>query len=314
MSTKLTILKALADKVDQLIVGGGIANTFMLAAGLPIGKSLAEPDLVDEAHAVIAAMRRAARRCRSRPTSSCAKEFRPTRRRTVKAVGRRRGRRHDPRHRPGDRRAARAQIAAAGTIVWNGPVGVFEFDAVRRTAPRRMARAIAAVDGVSASPAAATRWRRSPSTASTTEIGYISTGGGAFLEFLEGKTLPAFEILERAPLRDGAHSHARRRRRATPAHAALRSTTEERSSMHRATKIVATLGPASSTPEVLERMIRAGVDVVRLNFSHGTAQDHIDRADAGARGRRKVGKEVAIMADLQGPKIRVGKFEDGRRR
>ena len=82
--------------------------------------------------------------------------------------------------------------------------------------------------------------------------------------------------------------------------------------MTRATKIVATLGPASSSPEVLERMIRAGVDVVRLNFSHGSAQDHIDRATLVREVARRVGKEVAIMADLQGPKIRVGKFEGGK--
>ncbi|GIX22977.1 MAG: pyruvate kinase [Caldimonas manganoxidans] len=82
--------------------------------------------------------------------------------------------------------------------------------------------------------------------------------------------------------------------------------------MTRATKIVATLGPASSTPEILERMIRAGVDVVRLNFSHGTAQDHIERAALVREAAQRAGKEVAIMADLQGPKIRVGKFEGGK--
>ena len=81
--------------------------------------------------------------------------------------------------------------------------------------------------------------------------------------------------------------------------------------MTRATKIVATLGPASSSPEVLERMILAGVDVVRLNFSHGSAQDHIDRAMQVREVAQRAGKEVAIMADLQGPKIRVGKFEGG---
>jgi pyruvate kinase len=82
--------------------------------------------------------------------------------------------------------------------------------------------------------------------------------------------------------------------------------------MPRATKIVATLGPASSSPEVLERMIRAGVDVVRLNFSHGKAQDHIDRATLVREAGKRAGKEVAIMADLQGPKIRVGKFAEGK--
>ncbi|HEV7576803.1 MAG TPA: pyruvate kinase, partial [Caldimonas sp.] len=84
------------------------------------------------------------------------------------------------------------------------------------------------------------------------------------------------------------------------------------STVPRATKIVATLGPASSTPEILERMIRAGVDVMRLNFSHGTAQDHIDRATLIREVAKKVGKEVAVMADLQGPKIRVGKIEGGK--
>jgi len=82
--------------------------------------------------------------------------------------------------------------------------------------------------------------------------------------------------------------------------------------MPRATKIVATLGPASSDPEVLERLLRAGVDVVRLNFSHGKAQDHIDRANLVRSIAQKVGKPVALMADLQGPKIRVGKFADGK--
>ncbi len=82
--------------------------------------------------------------------------------------------------------------------------------------------------------------------------------------------------------------------------------------MTRATKIVATLGPASNTPEVLEQMIRAGVDVVRLNFSHGKAQDHIDRATMVREAAKRVGKSVAIMADLQGPKIRVGKFENNK--
>ena len=80
----------------------------------------------------------------------------------------------------------------------------------------------------------------------------------------------------------------------------------------RATKIVATLGPASSSPEMLEAMIRAGVNVVRLNFSHGTAQDHIDRATQVREAAQRAGREVGIMADLQGPKIRVGKFAAGK--
>src|SRR5450830_28319 len=83
-------------------------------------------------------------------------------------------------------------------------------------------------------------------------------------------------------------------------------------STRRATKIVATLGPASSDPDLLEKMIRAGVTVVRLNFSHGKAQDHIDRATLVRAAAQRAGREVAIMADLQGPKIRVGKFAEGK--
>src|SRR3954467_2052718 len=82
--------------------------------------------------------------------------------------------------------------------------------------------------------------------------------------------------------------------------------------MFRSTKIVATLGPASSEPSILERMVRAGVDVVRLNFSHGTADDHLRRAELVKEIARKAGRTVAIMCDLQGPKIRVGKFRDGK--
>ena len=82
--------------------------------------------------------------------------------------------------------------------------------------------------------------------------------------------------------------------------------------MHQATKIVATLGPSSSSPQIIEAMIAAGLDVVRLNFSHGSAQDHIERARMVREASRRVGREVAIMADLQGPKIRVGKFAQGR--
>src|SRR5512145_3449334 len=82
--------------------------------------------------------------------------------------------------------------------------------------------------------------------------------------------------------------------------------------MPRSTKIVATLGPASSDPLVLERMLAAGVDVVRFNFSHGTAEDHLERARLVREASARIGVDVAIMADLQGPKVRVGKFEGGR--
>jgi pyruvate kinase len=117
------------------------------------------------------------------------------------------------------------------------------------------------------------------------------------------------------PARSGARPEAQiystpsahRTRSAVPG-----DTTQTRSSMHRATKIVATIGPASSSPEVLLQMMQAGLDVVRLNFSHGTADDHRQRAHYAREAARQCGREIALMADLQGPKIRVGKFENGK--
>jgi phosphoglycerate kinase len=193
VSTKLTILKTLADKVDRLIVGGGIANTFMLAAGLKIGKSLAEAELVDEAKAIIDMM---AKRGASVPIPTdvvCAKEFAPTAVATVKPVadvadddlildiG------------PDTAKMLAAQLLDAGTIVWNGPVGVFEFDQFGN-GTRTLATAIAASKGFSIAGGGDTLAAIAKYDIAD-RIGYISTGGGAFLEFLEGKVLPAVDIL-----------------------------------------------------------------------------------------------------------------------
>jgi phosphoglycerate kinase len=195
VSTKLTILQSLAAKVDGLIVGGGIANTFLLAAGLPIGKSLAEPDLVGEARAVIEAMQARGAAVPIPSDVVVATRFAADAPASVKAaadVG------------PGDlildigpRTAALLadQLKAAGTIVWNGPVGVFEFEAFAH-GTETVARAIAAspafsIAGGGDTLAAIAKYGIDK------DIGYISTGGGAFLEVLEGKTLPAFEILAR---------------------------------------------------------------------------------------------------------------------
>jgi len=193
VSSKLTILKALADKVDNLIVGGGIANTFLLASGLKIGKSLAEPDLVEEAKAIIEMM---AKRGASVPIPVdvvCAKEFSPTAAAQVKDVGAVAD--DDLILDIGPKTAATlaAQIAQAGTVVWNGPVGVFEFDQFGE-GTKTLALAIAgskafSIAGGGDTLAAIAKYKI------TDKIGYISTGGGAFLEFLEGKTLPAVEIL-----------------------------------------------------------------------------------------------------------------------
>ncbi|HBO79892.1 MAG TPA: phosphoglycerate kinase, partial [Cupriavidus sp.] len=194
VSTKLTILKALADKVDNLIVGGGIANTFMLAAGLKIGKSLAEADLVGDAKTIIDIM---AARGASVPIPVdvvCAKEFSATAAATVKDV--KDVTDDDMILDIGPKTAAMLadQLKAAGTIVWNGPVGVFEFDQFGN-GTKVLAEAIAtskafSIAGGGDTLAAIAKYGIAD------RVGYISTGGGAFLEFLEGKKLPAFEVLE----------------------------------------------------------------------------------------------------------------------
>ena len=186
VSTKLTVLESLADKVDQLIVGGGIANTFLLAAGHKIGKSLAEPDLVEAAKKVMAKVNVPL------PTDVVvAKEFSATAAATVKKiedvadddmildVG------------PETARVLARVAAEAGTIVWNGPLGVFEFDAFAN-GTRTLAEAIGASPAYSLAGGGDTI---AAINKFGTKVSYISTAGGAFLEFLEGKTLPAVDIL-----------------------------------------------------------------------------------------------------------------------
>jgi len=195
VSTKLTILQSLAAKVDGLIVGGGIANTFMLAAGLPIGKSLAEPDLVGDAKAVMAAMAARGAEVPIPEDVVVAQAFKADAPATVKAAADVAA--DDLILDIGPRTAARLaeKIKTAGTIVWNGPVGVFEFDAFAK-GTETLARAIAASDAFSIAGGGDTL-AAIAKYGIEKDIGYISTGGGAFLEVLEGKTLPAFEILAR---------------------------------------------------------------------------------------------------------------------
>ena len=193
VSTKLSILESLAKNVDQLIVGGGIANTFMLAAGLKIGKSLAEPDLIGQAKAVIEAMKARGAEVPIPSDVVTAKTFSPDAVATVKAatdladddlildIG------------PVTAKKLADQLLGAGTIVWNGPVGVFEFAAFGN-GTQVIAQAIAdssafSIAGGGDTLAAIAKYGIEK------QVGYISTGGGAFLEVLEGKTLPAFEIL-----------------------------------------------------------------------------------------------------------------------
>ena len=197
VSTKLTILQSLAKNVDGLIVGGGIANTFMLAAGLKIGKSLAEPDLLGEATAVIAAMKARGAEVPIPTDVVTAKTFSPDAVATVKRatdvadddlildIG------------PETAALLAAQLMKAGTIVWNGPVGVFEFAAFEG-GTKAIAQAIASSSAFSIAGGGDTL-AAIAKYGIEKQVGYISTGGGAFLEVLEGKTLPAFAILaERA--------------------------------------------------------------------------------------------------------------------
>ena len=194
VSTKLTILGELAKKVDQLIVGGGIANTFMLAAGLPIGKSLAEADLVNEARNIMATMKAKGGSVPIPVDVVCAKEFSGTAEATVKTA--KDVAADDLILDIGPKTAAQLAVllGKAGTIVWNGPVGVFEFDRFGE-GTKTLAKAIAgsaafSIAGGGDTVAAIAKYGIED------KIGYISTGGGAFLEFLEGKKLPAVEILE----------------------------------------------------------------------------------------------------------------------
>ena len=193
VSGKLEVLRKLADKVDSLIVGGGIANTFLLAAGYPVGKSLIEEDLVEEAKSIMAMMKYRKASVPLPVDVVCAKEFAASAPATAKKVSD-----VEPDDMildigPETAKLYASLIAKAGTVIWNGPVGVFEFDQFGG-GTKAVAEAIAhsgafSLAGGGDTLAAIAKYGIAD------KIGYISTGGGAFLEFLEGKTLPAVEIL-----------------------------------------------------------------------------------------------------------------------
>lgn len=194
VSTKLTVLEALSEKVDQLIVGGGIANTFIAAAGYPVGKSLHEADLLDDARAIMAAAEEKGAEIPLPLDVVVAKEFsKDAEPRTcgvdevaedemILDVG------------PQTRSRYATLLVDAGTILWNGPVGVFEFPPFAE-GTRALAEAVAASDAFSIAGGGDTI-AAIDQFGVTDRISYISTGGGAFLEFLEGKTLPAVAVLE----------------------------------------------------------------------------------------------------------------------
>ena len=194
VSTKLVALGALAEKVDRLIPGGGIANTFMLAAGMKVGKSLAEPDLVGEARRIAASLRDKGSEVPLPVDVVCAKEVSATAKAVIKPAA---GISDDDMILDiGPRTAAvlAKRISEAGTIVWNGPVGVYEFDQFGQ-GTKAIAEAIAGSGAFSLAGGGETL-AAIAKYGVTDGISYISTGGGAFLEFLEGKKLPAIEILE----------------------------------------------------------------------------------------------------------------------
>ena len=194
VSTKLTILAALAQKVDQLIVGGGIANTFMLAAGLPIGKSLAEAELVEEAKKIMAAMKARGAEVPIPTDVVVAKELAATAAATVKSAAAVTADEMILDLGPETAALLAQSLKRAGTIVWNGPVGVFEYDQFA-AGTKTLALAIAASNGFSIAGGGDTVAAINKFGIAK-DIGYISTAGGAFLEFLEGKKLPAVEVLE----------------------------------------------------------------------------------------------------------------------
>ncbi|RLA03714.1 MAG: phosphoglycerate kinase [Gammaproteobacteria bacterium] len=195
VSTKLTVLDSLMDKVDQLIVGGGIANTFMAATGLPIGNSLVETDLIDEAKRIMA---KASSRGASIPIPVdvvVGKEFSETT--EARVLDAKNVESDDMIFDIGPKSSAELAevLANAGTIIWNGPVGVFEFDQFGN-GTEALAKAIAENQGFSIAGGGDTL-AAVDKYGITNDVSYISTGGGAFLEFVEGKALPAVEILKK---------------------------------------------------------------------------------------------------------------------
>ena len=298
VSTKLTVLESLSEKVDQLVVGGGIANTFLKAAGKNVGKSLCENDLVPTAKMLMDKMAKREARIPIAVDVVVGKKFdanEPAILKNADSVSddemifdigpksaQRVGRHHQ-----------RKPAPSFGMVRWAS----FEFDQFGE-GTRTIAIAIAessafTLAGGGDTIAAIQKYDIYD------KISYISTAGGAFLEFLEGKKLPAVEILEqRATPRETIHLTGRRRFTILPL-----------LNMIRRTKIVATLGPASKDPKVLEQMINAGVDVVRINFSHGTREEHIEHAELTRSLARAAGHAVGVLTNLRVPKIRIGKFK-----
>ena len=287
VSTKLTILDALAEKVDQLIVGGGIANTFLLAAG-PADRQIALPSRICAREAQQGRWRRckaAAPRCPLPEDVVVAKTLRRRRRRHRQGGRRRRCRRPDPRHRPEDRRALRGaarqgrhhRLERSGRRVRVRRVR--RGHARHRRGRSRRRRPIR-------SPAAATRSPRSRSSASPTRCPTSRPAAARSWSFSKARRclLSLYWRTGQTVSSSGRRKHAAEDAESSSAHSSTRMST--RKTMPRRTKIVATLGPASSDRSTLERMIDAGIDVVRINFSHGTAARAREARRADSRSSR----------------------------
>lgn len=195
VSTKLTVLASLAGKVDRLIPGGGIANTFMLAAGMNVGRSLVEPDLIGEAKRIAAILKAKGGEVPLPTDVVCSRELGATARAEIKPVAQVGADDMVLDIGPNTAAAFARSLSAAGTIVWNGPVGVFEFDQFAQ-GTRAVAEAIAGSRAFSLAGGGETLAAIAKYGVGD-RISYVSTGGGAFLEFLEGKKLPAIDVLER---------------------------------------------------------------------------------------------------------------------
>ena len=376
VSTKLTILKSLAGKVDQLIVGGGIANTFMLAAGLSIGKSLAEADLVNEAKAIIDEARERGASVPIPTDVVTAKEFSPTAAATVKQVADIEADDMILDIGPDTAKALASQLEKAGTIVWNGPVGVFEFDQFGN-GTKTLAEAIAkssafSIAGGGDTLAAIAKYGIHD------QVSYISTGGGAFLEFLEGRSCRRWKCWKRGRPERGARRGDEGRalresgadgRRGQAQTRAARANTAPRApaaagdaaEQHHEIQNKAMPGASTGTPRsggrwaCRFRLSQRFTQRIHLDpdeefhaarhqdsrhdrpgfqfagdsaaddaggprrraaqFSHGTADDHRQRAEMVREAARKVGREIAIMADLQAedPRRQVRERQDDAR-
>ncbi len=196
VSTKLTVLEALAEKVDQLVVGGGIANTFLKATGHNVGKSLCEDDLVDTAKVLIEKMKARGANIPIATDVVCGKAFSENAEATLKPAGEVADDDMIFDIGPDSARELAEIIAKSGTIVWNGPVGVFEFDQFGE-GTKTVSMAIAEAGGFSLAGGGDTIAAIQKYDIYD-KVSYISTAGGAFLEYLEGKTLPAVAMLEEA--------------------------------------------------------------------------------------------------------------------